>query len=195
MAEDHRGEVTRILEQFHARPDDGREATDRLFQILYFELHALAENLVRGERHQQTIQPTVLINEAYLKLAGGTSAVAWETRAHFMRTASRAMRQVLVDYARKRAAAKRGGGVPHVTLNEELTGRKQPEMAVVALSEALEKLSGLDERTSRVVEMRVFAGMKMAEIAHVLSVSKATVDSDWRFAKAWLGNELKEAVR
>ena len=190
MADDHRGEVTRILREIHAQPADSREATDRLFHILYGELHRIAECLMRNERHQHTLQPTALVNEAYLKLLGGGNC-AWENRVHFMRTAARAMRQVLVDYARKHAAAKRGGGLSHVTLDEEIVGGKQPEFGILALSDCLERLFGLDDRMGRVVEMRVFAGMKMAEIAQVLSVSKTTVDNDWRFARTWLGRELQ----
>ena len=189
MTDDTRGEVTRILQEIYAQPNNSREATDRLFQILYGELHYLAENLMRAEHGRHTLQPTALVNEAYMKLASGAN-VAWENRAHFMRTAARAMRQVLVDYARRHAAAKRGGGLTHVTLQDNIAAGQRSDVAILVLSDALERLSLLDERMGRVVEMRVFAGMKMTEIAHVLSISKSTADNDWRFARTWLSREL-----
>jgi RNA polymerase sigma factor (TIGR02999 family) len=104
------------------------------------------------------------------------------------------MRQVLVDYARKHAAAKRGGGLSHVTLHENLSERKQPEIEILVLHDALTRLTTMDERMGRVVEMRIFAGMKMAEIAHSLSVSRRTVDNDWSFARRWLSRELGGAA-
>jgi RNA polymerase sigma factor (TIGR02999 family) len=183
------GEVTRILEEIRRRPGDSREATDRLFDILYAELHQIAENLMRGERRGHTLQPTALVNEAYLKLLGKPGG-DWENRAHFLRTAARAMRQVLVDYARKHTAAKRGGGISHVTLHENLADKRHPEVEILVLHETLNRLSTLDQRMGLVVEMRVFAGMKMAEIAHTLSVSKRTADNDWLFAKRWLKREF-----
>ena len=189
MGDKASGEVTRILQEIRKQPGDSREATDRLFEILYDELHRIAANLMRGERCGHTLQPTALVNEAYLKLLGGADT-DWENRAHFLRTAARAMRQVLVDYARKHAAAKRGGSFTRVTLHENLAQRKHPEIEILVLHEALNRLSGMDERMGRVVEMRVFAGMKMAEIAHTLSVSKRTADNDWSFARTWLSREL-----
>ncbi len=189
MTDDARGEVTRILQQICSQPDNSREATDRLFQILYDELHRIAESLMWGERDQHTLQPTALVNEAYLKLVGRVGS-DWQNRAHFLRTAARAMRQVLVDYARRHAAAKRGGGLPHVTLDDNLVDDKSPAIEILVLSDALERLAAMDDRMGRVVEMRVFAGMKMVEIAEALAVSKQTTDNDWRFAKTWLSREL-----
>ena len=183
------GEVTRILHEIREHPVASKEATDRLFEILYDELRRIAGNLMRGERYGHPLQPPALVNEAYLKLVGKDSS-DWESRTHFLRTAARAMRQVLVDYARKHAAAKRGGGLTHVTLHENLPDRKCPEVDILVLHEALKNLSTMDQRMGRVVEMRVFAGMKMAEIAHTLSVSRRTIDNDWSFAKRWLSREL-----
>jgi RNA polymerase sigma factor (TIGR02999 family) len=194
MSDNASGEVTRILQEIRRRPGESREATDRLFAILYDELHKIAESLMRGERHGHTLQPTALVNEAYLKLLGATDQ-NWENRAHFLRTGARAMRQVLVDYARKRAAAKRGGEFTRVTLHDNFAGGRRPEIEILALHEILNRLSALDERMGRVVEMRVFAGMKMAEIAHTLSVSKRTADNDWSFARRWLSREIGGQIR
>jgi RNA polymerase sigma factor (TIGR02999 family) len=194
MGDKARGEVTRILEEIRKRPGGSKEATDRLFDILYGELRRIAGNLMRGERAGHTLQPTALVNEAYLKLLGGADST-WENRAHFLRTAARAMRQVLVDYARKHAAAKRGGGLSRVTLHDNLADKKRPEVEILVLHDAVTKLSAMDERMGRVVEMRVFAGMKMAEIAHTLSVSRRTADNDWSFARRWLGRELISEAR
>jgi len=194
MGDKASGEVTRILKEIRSRPGGSREATDRLFGILYDELHRIAQNLMRGERSGHTLQPTALVNEAYLKLLGSADK-DWENRAHFLRTAARAMRQVLVDYARKRAAAKRGKGFARVTLHENLSDGKQPEIEILVLDEVLKRLSALDGRMGRVVEMRVFAGMKMAEIAHALAVSKRTADNDWSFARKWLSRELGSQIQ
>jgi RNA polymerase sigma factor (TIGR02999 family) len=183
------GEVTRILQEIRSRRGESKEATDRLFDILYDELHQIAASLMRGERRGHTLQPTALVNEAYLKLLGGAHT-DWENRAHFLRTAARAMRQVLVDYARKHAAAKRGGGLSRVTLHANLAEKKRAEVEILLLDKTLKRLSTLDQRMGRVVEMKVFAGMKVAEIAHTLSVSRRTIDNDWSFAKRWLSHEL-----
>ena len=123
-----------------------------------------------------------------LKLQAGTSR--WESRAHFFGVAARAMRQILVDHARQRGAAKRGGGLQRVTLDEAFVGEAPADLEILALHDALERLAALDARMGRVVELRTFAGLTMAEIAHVLSVSRRTVDADWSFARKWLSQQL-----
>lgn len=187
------GEVTRLLRELSVSGADPQEATDRLFMILYGELHRIAENLMRHERPGHTLQPTALVNEAYLKLIGRVG-IDWQSRAHFLRAAARAMRQVLVDYARRQAAFKRGGQHQRVTLDVDLVGKKSPEIEILVLDGALAGLSAVDQRMGQVVELRIFGGMRMAEIAQTLGVSKRTADSDWHFAKRWLGREIARAA-
>lgn len=157
---------------------------------MYEELRTLATNLMRNERPDHTLRPTALVHEAYLRLLPEAGSSRWESRAHFFGVAARAMRQILVDHARQRGAVKRGGGLQRVTLDEALVPDAPADMEIVALHDALERLSALDERMGRVVELRTFAGLTMAEIAHVLSVSKRTVDADWSFARKWLSQQL-----
>ena len=145
-----------------------------------------------NERANHTLQPTALVNEAYLKLVNA-ARVRWQGRAHFLRVAARAMRQILVNHATARAADKRGGDWTRITLDDEIAGSPNRVLEVLSLNEALEKLSRNDERMAQIVELRVFAGMPVREVAHVLGVSKRTVDSDWQFAKLWLADELREA--
>ncbi|MCA9752821.1 MAG: sigma-70 family RNA polymerase sigma factor [bacterium] len=187
MSED----FTRTLRAMQAAGEDAPAVTEKLLGLLYPELHRLAESLMRRERSGHTLQPTALVHEAYLKLVDDTR-VEWQDRAHFLGIAARAMRQILVDHARKHQAAKRGGGMQRVTLDESFGEAAGREFEVLALNEALEKFARVDERAARVVELKVFAGMKIAEIAHVLDVSKRTVDGDWAMARMWLGRELGE---
>lgn len=182
-------EVTRLLLDVTARGDPRAPSVDRLFSLVYGDLHEIASRLMRSERLDHTLQPTALVHEAYLRLVD-QDRVRWENRAHFFGIAARAMRRILVEHARRRVAAKRGGGSTRITLDEAIVPGRDPHLGVLELDEALEKLSQLDERTARVVELRVFAGMTMEEIAHILVVSKRTIDGDWAFARMWLGREL-----
>jgi RNA polymerase sigma-70 factor (ECF subfamily) len=189
--------ITQVLQDLRVSKGDNQPATDWLFSVLYDELRSLADRLMRGERTGHTLQPTALVNEAYLKLMGG-AGLDWESRAHFLGVCARAMRQVLVDYARRRNALKRSG-IKQVTISESVregvSGSGLPaELEVLALDEALNRLSEQHERMGCVVELKVFAGMKMREIAHVLTVSPRTVASDWSFAKLWLSRELGGAA-
>jgi RNA polymerase sigma factor (TIGR02999 family) len=185
-------EVTLILDRLHAAADAVARHADleRLLAILYDELHGIAGALMRRERPDHTLQPTALVHEAYLKLVG-SSPPRLNDRAHFLSVAARAMRQVLVDHARAHRAARRGGGWRRVTLDEALTPSAPNELEVLDLDLALGRLAALDERAARVAEMRVFAGMTVAEAAEALGVSPRTVDGDWAMARAWLSREMR----
>ncbi|MEZ5065879.1 MAG: ECF-type sigma factor [bacterium] len=161
---------------------------EALFRLAYAELRELAGSIMRREREYHTLQPTALVHEAYLRLAGSET---WEGRAHFFAAAARAMRRVLVDHARRRDAEKRGGpDLRRVTFEEDLHGREGGTLDVLALDQALDRLAGLDPRMHRVVEMKLFAGLTAREIADVLGVSKRTVDGEWSFARKWLADQL-----
>jgi len=177
------GEVTRLLEAAEAG-DSG--ALDRLVPLIYEDLRRVAHRQLDREGGGHTLQTTALIHEAYLKLAGSGSVSA-SSRAHFLAIAARAMRQVLVDYARRRKAAKRGGGVISVTLGDEPQPAEASAEDLLALDEALEQL---DPRQRQVIECRFFGGMEEKDIAAVLGVSERTVRRDWVKARAWLYQSL-----
>lgn len=184
-------EVTRILRELQKDPEQAHEAADILFAAVHGELRRLAGCLMRGERPGHTLQPTALVHEAYIRLVDSKS-VDWQSRAHFFGIAARAMRQILVDHARERAAAKRGGGLRQVTLDSRVIAPGVNELDLLHLDRILARLSEMDERMARVVEYRVFAGMSVEEVAHVLGVSVRTVHNDWRVAKMWLSRHLTE---
>src|SRR5512135_1317036 len=181
------GEVTRLLREWSA---GDRNALEKLLPLVYDELRRRAGAYLRSERAGHTLQPTALVHEAYLKLVGG-EAIAWKDRAHFFGVAARAMRQVLVDHARARNTAKRGEGHVLVAL-EDAGGAATPprNLDLLDLDRALSKLAGLDERQSRLVELRLFAGLTIEESAEVLAISHATVSREWRHAEAWLQREM-----
>jgi RNA polymerase sigma factor (TIGR02999 family) len=178
------GEVTRLL---HAAQDGDQEALDRLVPLIYEDLRRLAHRQLGREGGGHTLQTTALIHEAYLKLAGPGGAQAASNRAHFMAIAARAMRQVLVDYARRRKAAKRGGGVIYATLGDAAEPVDASADDLLALSDALDQL---DPRQRQVIECRFFGGMEEKEIAEALGVSERTVRRDWVKARAWLHRAL-----
>ena len=153
--------------------------------IVYDELRRRAAAKLRGERPGHVLQPTALVHEAYLRLVDQRHA-NWENRAHFFAIASEIMRRILVDHARRRKMAKRSGGWGRVTLQEDAAQTGPPEIDVLALDMALGELSTFDPRKSKVAELRFFSGLSTDEIAHTLSVSCATVERDWRAARAWL---------
>jgi RNA polymerase sigma factor (TIGR02999 family) len=161
---------------------------DQLFSLAYEELRRLAAQVRRGDP-SQTLNPTALVNEAYLKLARGPTP-HFESPLHFKRVAARAMRQILVEAARRRDAAKRGAGAHHVTLDPSLDAGLGSSTEVLALEDALGDLEQAEPRQARVVELRFFGGLDVAETATVLEVSEATVTRDWRAARAWLSSEL-----
>ncbi len=176
--------VTALLEEW--RSGDPR-ALELLTPVVYKELRVLAHSYMRGERAGHLLQTTALVHEAYLKLVG--LDMQWHGRVHFFAVAARLMRRVLVDFARERDSAKRGGGVAHLALDEALISNRQP-LDVVVLDNALERLSELDPRKARVVELRFFAGLTIDETGEVLEVSHATVERDLKLARAWLAREL-----
>lgn len=165
-------------------------AAEALFPLVYADLRAAAAALLRQERPGHTLQPTGLVHEAFLRLAGGTR-VAWTSQAHFRAVAARAMRQVLVDHARRRDAFKHGGELDRVTWDGDMDARAPGlDAEVLDLHDALERLAMLSPRQARVVELRIFGGLTVQEVAHVLDVGTTTVDDDWAMARAWLSGEL-----
>jgi RNA polymerase sigma factor (TIGR02999 family) len=170
------------------RGDEG--ALERLIPLVHRELHQIARRCMAGERAGHSIQATVLVNEAYIRLVD-TKDVAWHDRAHFLAVAARVMRRILVDHARARVAQKRGGPAIRVTFTEELLVSNEPREDFVALDDALQALTAFDERKSRVIELRFFGGLSVEETASVLKVSPETVMRDWRLAKAWLQREMR----
>jgi len=186
------GDVTLLLREAAAGSED---ASRRLMPLVYSELRALAASYLKDDRRAQALlQPTALVNEAFVRLLQG-APLEVQSRAHFFATAARAMRHVLVDAARERAAAKRGEGALHVTLDEGIAAAPAPgtDPEVLAVHEALEHLATLHERQARVVELRYFGGLTIPEIASLLGVSTVTIDNDWAAARAWLFRRLARA--
>lgn len=173
-------DVTRLLD---AAGGGDKDALERLYQAVYDELRLLAESSMRKERSGHTLQPTALVNEAYLRLVQGETR--FDGRAHFFGAAARAMRQVLIAHARHHAAQKRDGGV-RVTFHDIDVAAPEPSLDLLGLDEALTALATVDERYSRVMELRYFAGCSLPEIADLTGRSLATVKRDWAYARAWL---------
>jgi RNA polymerase sigma factor (TIGR02999 family) len=166
-----------------------RRAFDELFPLVYDMLRRIARRKLAGERAGHTLCTTDLVHEAYLKLIR-LDRIEWQDRAHFLAMAAQAMRNILVDYALKRKAGKRGGGQAHGTLDEALTVVEAPTADLLALHESMQRLEAIDARQSRVVECRFFAGMSVEETAEALGISPASVKRDWTVARAWLNREL-----
>jgi RNA polymerase sigma factor (TIGR02999 family) len=181
--------VTELLAHW-SHGDDA--ALAELTPLVYEELRRLAHRHMGGERPDHTLQTTALVNEAYLRLADQTNP-SWQNRAHFFAAAARAMRQILVNYAKSYRAEKRGGGALKVELDEAAIVSPEQSKAIVDLHEALERLVTLDPRKARVVELKYFGGLNHDEIAEVLKISPVTVRRDWEFARAWLHTELHGA--
>ena len=165
------------------------EAAQRLLPLVYTELRSLAASYLRGERRDHTLQPTAVVNEAFVRLIDQTG-MPWKNRAHFFAIAAVAMRNILTDHARRRGAEKRGGGLERVHLDEAANVMDTAGVDVVALDEALTELATLDARRHRIVELRFFGGLAMDEIAELLGVSLTTVENEWRGARAWLAVRL-----
>jgi RNA polymerase sigma-70 factor, ECF subfamily len=180
-------DVTELLRAWNA---GDQSALERLLPIVYGELRRVAYNHLRREAREHTLQPTALVNEAYMRLVQ-IKRMTLNDRAHFFALCSRLMRQILVDAARARRFAKRGGGAVRVTLDERLFPSDASTDAV-ALDDALKALEKVDSRKSRVVELRFFAGLSVEETAALLEVSTDTISRDWKFAKAWLRRELRD---
>ena len=180
-------EITRILKSWSG---GNREAVDDLMPLVYDELHKVAQQYLRRQRTDHTLQPTALVNEAYLKLID-ISDVEWQDRAHFFAFASQVMRHILVDYARGQAREKRGGGAQKLSLDEAISYSKETEVDLLALDEALSELAAIDEKQGKIVELRFFGGLTVEETGVVLRISPATVKREWRIAKAWLFKRMR----
>ena len=180
------GEVTQLLFELKA---GNRAAEERLIPLVYRELHRIATIRLRGENDNHSLQPTALVNEAYLRLTK-LRDIDWQSRSHFFAISATLMRRILVDYARAQHAGKRGSREITISLNDALISAPEPEPEIIALDAALNRLAQLDERQSKIVELRFFAGMSEEETGQVLGVSSRTVKRDWRIAKAWLFAEL-----
>ncbi len=166
-----------------------RPPCEQLIPIVHDELRRLARRQMAGERPGHVLQPTALVNEAYVRLVN-LKKMRWQNRAHFFAMSARLMRRILVDFARSRDYQKRGGGVQPVSFAESLAVADERPLDVVALDDALVALEAVDERKSRVVELRFFGGLSVEETAEVLKISCETVKRDWKFAKNWLLREL-----
>ena len=166
-----------------------RAAFDRLLPLVSHELRQLAGNYLRRERRGHTLQPTALVNEAYLRLID-LKRIQWQDRAHFFAMAARTMRRVLVDHARARDNDKRGGGTPKVSLELAMEVALSPDRHLVELDEALRRLENVHPRKAQVIELRFFTGLSLEETAAALHISVDTVKRDWRFAKLWLLRDL-----
>jgi RNA polymerase sigma factor (TIGR02999 family) len=191
VSTDSIGTVTQLL---RAWSDGDEAALDRLTPLVEAELRRLARGYMGRERKDHTLQPTALVNEAFIRLTDARQ-IRWEDRAHFLGISARLMRRVLVDHARAHGYQKRGGGMKHVTLDEDLAATPEPDLDLLALDRALEEMAAVDGRKSRVIELRFFGGLSVEETAQVLHVSTDTVKRDWRLAKLWLLRELKGQKR
>ena len=174
--------VTQLLVRWRA---GDREALEALMPLVYDELRRLAHHYLRRERSDHTLQSTALVHEAYLRLAG-QNPPQWQNRAHFFGIAAHIMRQILVEHARSRGAAKRGANAPRLALDEAIALPQQSDVDVIALDRALQELSELDAQQGRIVELRFFAGLTIEDTSEVLGISPATVKRDWTTARAWL---------
>jgi RNA polymerase sigma factor (TIGR02999 family) len=178
-----------VTELLHAWSQGDREALDRLMPLVYGELKRMAHRYLGRERGGHALQTTALVHEAYLKLVDQSRA-QWQNRAQFFGVAAQLMRRILVDHARARDAAKRGAGAAPLSLDQTPTLAAEPEQDIVGLDQALTRLSELDPRQGRIVELRFFGGLSVEEAAEVLSLSPATIKREWAMAKAWLYREL-----
>ena len=181
-------DVTRLLGEIGRGQ---KEAINDLLPLVYDELHRLARSYFRRERGEHTLQPTALVHEAYLRLVDQRSPI--ESRGHFLAVAATQMRRILLDYARKHQAAKRGGPHQKVRIDEALLVSEQQLDIVLSVDESLKRLEQIDPRQSRVVELRFFAGLDVEQTAAVMGISTATVKREWQFAKAWLQREMGES--
>lgn len=185
MAETSPREVTQLLQEW---ANGDQAALEELVPLVYDELRRLASRYMRRERQGHTLQTSALINEAYLRLVDQKN-VKWHNRSHFYGVAAQVMRHILVDHARSRSRAKRGGGFQIESLDEQAVITSEAA-EVLALDEALKKLAEMDERKSQIVEMKFFGGLTTEEVAEVLNITSRTVEREWRKAKAWLNRAI-----
>jgi RNA polymerase sigma-70 factor, ECF subfamily len=183
-------DVTTLLQRI--RVGDAN-AVSQIVPLIYNELHVIAGKQMRRERHDHTLQATVLVHEAFMRLAGN-GQIDWQNRAHFFAIASREMRRVLIDYARAAHAEKRPGARQQVELDSAVAAIGEKSIDILALDEALERMSKWDPRKSQIVEMRFFAGLSFDEIAEILAISSRTAKRDWMMARAWLYVELTKPL-
>lgn len=179
-------EVSLLLQEWR---NGDRQALDTLLPLVYKELRRLARMQLQKERPDHTLQSAALVHEAYLRLIG-LNAPQWESRTHFFAIAAQLMRQILVDYARRHGAVKRGGSVCKLSLEEAKVASRGKNVDVLALDDALNSLAKIDPRQSRVVELRFFAGLSLQEISDAMEIAPATVQRDWTAARAWLHREI-----
>ncbi|MBI4853477.1 MAG: sigma-70 family RNA polymerase sigma factor [Acidobacteria bacterium] len=179
-------EITLLLTKW--RQGD-KQALDKLVDLVYAKLHKIAQNQLSQQNPNHTLQPTALINEAYLRLANWQS-IDWKNRAQFLAVTAKIMRNILVDYARKNLTTKRGGARYKISLDQITDKAKQEEIDLVVLDDALTRLSNIDPLQSKIVELRYFAGLSLEETAEALDISARTVSREWTLAKFWLFNEL-----
>ena len=184
------GEITRLLAG--AQKGDA-DAVQKLIRLVYGEMRRIAAHYMRLERPDHTLQATALVHEAYLKMVGKPN-FNWDNRAHFFAVAARQMRTILIDYARGRGRDKRGGGQSKVPLDEGLVFSPEKSSELIALDEALQRLERLDPRQSRIVELRFFGDLSVAETAVVLGISDRTVKREWNVARLWLHREIARAA-
>jgi len=180
-------EITRLLQGWS---EGDEQAMERLTPLLYKELHRIAHRYMRQERPCHTLQTTALINEAYLRLIGWKN-VQWQNRAQFFGVSAQLMRKILVDFARSRNYAKRGGGARVISIEEEPAIAQGRAQDILVLDDALQRLASFDPRKSRIVELRFFGGLSLEETADILKVSSRTIRREWELAKVWLAREMK----
>jgi RNA polymerase sigma factor (TIGR02999 family) len=179
-------DTTLLLQQLR---NGDESAAHRLLPILYDQFHALAETYLRHEPPGHTLQPTALVHEAFLKLVN-QDRVDWQGRTHFFAVGAQVMRRILVDHARNRQRQKRGGGMPRIELSDDLTLSNRRDEDVLAVDQALSDLAEVDAIQAKIVELRFFGGLTVAEVAKTMQMSKRTVESEWAMARAWLRREL-----
>ncbi len=178
--------ITQLLNQVS---QEDNFTLDKILPVVYNELKQISSKYLRNEYKEHTLQTTELVHEAYIKLIGNDK-LTWQSKSHFFGIAAKSMRQILVDYARKRKAVKRGEGKTLLSLDDSNIMVNQTEEQILNLDEALSKLEKIEERSSKIVELRFFSGLSIEETAEVLNISVATVKRDWKFAKAWLYREI-----
>lgn len=187
-AEEH--SVAKLLSEV---ADGDQNAANQLMPLVYERLRMLANKLIGKESPGNTLQPTALVNEAYLRMVGQTR-VEWKGKTHFFAIGAKMMRRILVDHARSKHRIKRGGGMHRIELTDELSVSRRRDEDVLAIEEAIEKLSRLDPRQAQIVELRFFGGLTVEEVAEVLGVSKRTVEGEWTILRAWLRRELADEI-
>ena len=182
--------VTELLVRWSAGDADAR---DRLIPLVYSELRRIARKVLAGQRQNHTLQSTALVHEAYLRLAGA-NAIGWQDRVHFFSLAAQLMRRILVDHTRRKLAKKRGGENVTVVLDENMALSGERELDLLALDDALNELAAMDQRQSRVVELRFFAGLSIEDTSLALQISPATVKREWATAKLWLLSKMRQTA-